>query len=277
VNNSDGIRPIYDADFYSAQSSSSYLSAMKMLSYLFECYRPRSVVDVGCGVGSWLSVARELGAEEVLGLDGECVDVGTLKIPKESFLATDLEQPLKIEHEADLCISVEVAEHLSAARAPALVRELTSLAPVVLFGAAIPGQGGVHHINLQWPAFWIDLFEQNGYSAIDCMRIPFWDDPGVDFWYAQNTLVYYDVQREDLRRTLAGLPNIEPAGLPLVHPNLYHSYLFDFEHGSLPKKAQQLRLALERAIGKRLGLGSRWGGPPPAPVRGSRAAHTQHG
>ena len=177
----DDVRYSYDVDFYLGQSEASLRSARKMLSYLFEYYRPASVVDVGCGTGAWLAAALELGVQEIRGIDGDYVDRGLLKIPRESFTAADLEQGVDVEIDADLCISVEVAEHLSIERAASLVRDMTSFAPLVLFGAAIPGQSGVHHVNLQWPSFWAELFEQNEYVAVDCLRIPFWDDPDVDF------------------------------------------------------------------------------------------------
>jgi hypothetical protein len=67
---------------------------------------------------------------------------------------------------------------------------LTRLGPVVLFSAAIPGQGGLGHLNEQWPRYWVDLFRAKSYVAIDCLRHRIWDDDGVDWWYAQNLLFY---------------------------------------------------------------------------------------
>ena len=119
----------YDTHFYGAQSE-ALGSARKMLSYLFEHYRPASVVDVGCGIGAWLAAAHELGVGEILGNDGhDVVASGLLTIPRESFIEADLEQPLTVRQPADLCISVEVAEHLSTEHAASLVHEITSLAP----------------------------------------------------------------------------------------------------------------------------------------------------
>jgi hypothetical protein len=71
-----------------------------------------------------------------LGYDGP--HVTPLCIPKDRFAAVDLRQPLPADRKFDLAISGEVAEHLPAT----LVGTLTSVSDVVLFSAAIPGQGG---------------------------------------------------------------------------------------------------------------------------------------
>jgi hypothetical protein len=65
-------------------------------------------------------------------------------------LAWDLESPIRLERTFDLAISMEVAEHLSPGRAPSFVDDLTGLAAVVLFSTAIPGPGGIGHINEPW-------------------------------------------------------------------------------------------------------------------------------
>jgi hypothetical protein len=134
----------------------------------------------------------------------------------------DLKAPSELSNRFDLAQSVEVAEHLPKEVAGAFVSFLCSLAPVVLFGAAIPYQSGSEHINEQWPSYWAELFLQNGYVAIDAIRDRVWNNPNVESWYCQNTLVY--VQTEHLK-TLEGLrdfPVLPPqAVLPRVHPWLW--------------------------------------------------------
>jgi hypothetical protein len=44
-------------------------SANEVLPVVFEVVSPRSVVDVGCWLGTWLKVARELGVDDLLGID----------------------------------------------------------------------------------------------------------------------------------------------------------------------------------------------------------------
>src|SRR5215472_302420 len=181
----------YDASFFASEGpGASFQSARIVVPIVISLLRPRSVVDVGCGSGAWLSVFRENGVERILGLDGGYVDPSWLVIPKECYRAVDLGKPFHVDGEFDLAICLEVAEHLPKKCAPDLVRRLVNLAPVVLFSGAVPFQGGVHHVNEQWPEFWNDLFSQNGYRALDLIRKQTWKNPDVKYWYRQNMFLF---------------------------------------------------------------------------------------
>jgi hypothetical protein len=65
---------------------------------------------------------------------------------------------------------------------------LCELAPVVLFSAAVPGQGGHGHVNEQWPAYWVERFSSLGFHCSGALRWRFWRDERVEHWYAQNLL-----------------------------------------------------------------------------------------
>lgn len=181
---------LYNADFYNDQATDSLRSGRIVLPVLFEYFRPNSVIDIGCGIGTWLAACRELGIRNVFGVDGSYVPRNKLLIPQENFQAADLSQPLKRDRHFDLVISLEVAEHLPLERAESFVSDLTSLADVVLFSAAVPYQGGTGHVNENWPEYWAAIFLDNGFSAVDCLRPRLWNDTGVCFWYRQNLLVF---------------------------------------------------------------------------------------
>jgi SAM-dependent methyltransferase len=212
----------YSTDYFLEQRGGSLRSARTVLPVVFELVGPKSVVDVGCGVGPWLAAARELGAEEILGIDGEHVDKTLLMIPSEAFQAANLNAPIVSRKQFDLAICVEVAEHLPESSSRALVKSLTSLAPVVLFSAAIPGQTGAGHVNLQWPPYWETLFLDFGFVLVDCVRWQVWNRPEVEVWYAQNCLLFVSRDR------LAASPKLSAErdrrlGLPgnVVHPTMY--------------------------------------------------------
>jgi glycosyltransferase involved in cell wall biosynthesis/SAM-dependent methyltransferase len=212
----------YDRAFFLNNHRGAYRSAKEIVPHVLELLQPQCVVDVGCGIGSWLAVFREHGVTDVLGLDGAHVDLNLLQIPHEQFLAHDLTQPLQLSRHFDLALSLEVAEHLPADGAAAFVTSLVGLAPVVLFSAAVPYQGGTHHVNEQWPGYWISLFERHGYVVLDCLRDKVWGNNRVDWWYCQNLLLFCtpDVLQRNagLRRELASTPR---APLALVHPRLF--------------------------------------------------------
>jgi 2-polyprenyl-3-methyl-5-hydroxy-6-metoxy-1,4-benzoquinol methylase len=112
-----------------------------MVPMVLDLTQPKSVVDIGCGIGTWLKVCREHGVEEILGVDGGHVDREQFLIPAECTLSADLSKPLHLEKTYDLVISLEVGEHLPAESAQTLVDTVTRLGPVVMFSAAIPFQG----------------------------------------------------------------------------------------------------------------------------------------
>jgi hypothetical protein len=128
--------------------------------------------------------------DDVIGVDGEYIDRDALLIPPERFLAHDLATCLRMDRAFDLAISLEVAHYLPKSRAAGFVADLCALAPIVLFSAAIPNQGGVRHINEQWPAYWVERFANERYSAVDCVRDEVWHEPAVGWWYAQNTILF---------------------------------------------------------------------------------------
>jgi hypothetical protein len=172
-------------------------------------------------------------------------------------------------------VSVEVAEHLSRARADTFVADLTALAPLVLFSAAIPGQGGVEHLNEQWPAFWIDRFRHRGFEPIDCIRLAVWDDQQVDPWYAQNCLLFARAD-DDRLGPLRLLSEAGPRGAALVHPVVYYSYLYEVTSGSFRSRLPGFLASLRDAVVRRLSAQHVAAPPPPHPAgdreRGSGCA-----
>lgn len=194
-----------------------------------------SAIDIGCGVGTWLSVLQQkYGVEYISGCDGPWVDPKLLKIPEPMFEYVELDKafPEPIRH-YDLALSLEVAEHLPEEKAAEFVKFLTDLSDTVLFSAAIPGQGGTGHVNEQWPKYWADLFWVYGYCTTDTIRKEIWWDDSIPFWYRQNTLVF----TQNVRLSTP---------LSLVHPELYLSHAMPGVNGSIKK----LRKAVNKYVGK---------------------------
>ncbi len=216
------LSPPYDRGFFERLQPGSTRSAAAIVPILLNLIAPRSVVDVGCGQGAWLASFRQHGVDDVFGIDGSWVDPRSLDIPPDRFKSADLSETLSLDRRFDLVMSLEVAEHLPPTSAETFVRSLTELGAVVLFSAAIPHQGGVVHLNEQWPEYWAALFGRFGYTPIDCLRPCIWDNPDVDCWYAQNALLFV------AEGQIASYPRLLPAakareGWPLsvVHPRTY--------------------------------------------------------
>ncbi len=98
---------------------------------------PKSVLDVGCGIGTWLKVFEEHGIKDYLGVDGNYVDFKKLKISQEKFHTQDLREYWSLNRKFDLVISLEVAEHLPEANADQFVKILVEHSDSIIFSAAI--------------------------------------------------------------------------------------------------------------------------------------------
>jgi SAM-dependent methyltransferase len=214
----------YRRGFYDHQQERSRQSAREIVPLVLNLFKPSSVVDVGCGTGAWLSVFREFDVNDILGIDGRWVDIDMLLIPDEKFLPADVERPIVLKRRFDLAISLEVAEHLHEKNAGIFIDSLVSLAPVILFSAAIPGQGGTCHRNEQWPEYWAGRFLERGYVARDIIRKTIWRNDNVEWWYAQNMLLFVRaeyLEQYPLLAAAGGQDNGMP--LSLVHPKQFRA------------------------------------------------------
>lgn len=213
----------YDTSFYEAIGDDGVASAETVVPHLLDLVGPiASAVDLGCGVGSWLSVLRRHGVEDVTGVDGPYVPRHQLRITAEDFVPHDLCEPLDLGRRFDLAISLEVAEHLPAEKAGAFVDTLAAAAPVVLFSAAVPGQGGTGHVNEQWPDYWAERFEARGKVTVDAIRPIIWNELTVSSCIAQNLLVFADPAVVAARPALVEAAEATRRNqLALVHPRRY--------------------------------------------------------
>lgn len=133
---------IYDGSFWTNHLECLIQSARVVVPLVTELVAPQSVLDIGCGVGAWLGAFSESGVKVLKGLDGDYIDRSRLYFDESSFTAVDLQTSIEIPGKYDLAACLEVAEHLPAWQSERLVTALTGAAPVVLFSAAIPRQGG---------------------------------------------------------------------------------------------------------------------------------------
>jgi 2-polyprenyl-3-methyl-5-hydroxy-6-metoxy-1,4-benzoquinol methylase len=175
----------YTAAYYSRIAEGAIRSARHTYDALQEItgidFRTKSVLDVGCGIGEW-----SLDNPHYRGIDFN-IPRKQLLIPENRYYNVNLEKEGFDAIGVDLAICLEVAEHVSEKRADELVRMLCK-ADYVLFGAAIPNQGGTGHINEQWQTWWAEKFYANGFGAEVCYPVK--DNPEVEPWYRQNMILY---------------------------------------------------------------------------------------
>lgn len=251
----------YTKSFFEGLNEGVVQSAEVIVPLVLQLIPARSVVDIGCGEGAWLATFQTMGVDDILGVDGDYVDRAALKIPQRCFRTADLSVPLALDRTFDLAVSLEVAEHLPAASASAFIESLTRLAPAILFSAAIPFQGGTNHVNEQWPEEWAKLFDARGYAVVDAIRKRVWHDKRVEWWYAQNTLLF--VRSKLLAQNIrlkAEFQCSNSTQLSLVHPRKYLGLRAEYDQilarGSHPKThpdSMTLSRRLKDLLRKRIG------------------------
>lgn len=171
----------YTSEYYGQISEGAIRSAKVVLPMLG---KPGTVIDIGCGVGEWNN-----GNIKYFGVDYK-VNKNDLLISFDRYVDCNLNKELPPVGRSpfDLCLCLEVAEHLRPHRSEALVKYLCSISDRVLFSAAIPYQGGNGHVNEQWQSYWGKLFADNGFGAT--MQKEFRNLDGVDLYYRQNMVLY---------------------------------------------------------------------------------------
>lgn len=150
------------------------------------------VLDVGCGPGIYVQALLDAGVQATgVDIDPRCPFV-QLDVFSEDF-REQYTSPLRGQFKFDLCLCLEVAEHLPEDKADRFVDILTHVAPTVMFSAAVPGQGGHGHINCQPKEYWIEKFGRQNYVLDDSAThqlVEFMRQGYHMGWFVNNVMVF---------------------------------------------------------------------------------------
>ncbi|MFA5359944.1 MAG: methyltransferase domain-containing protein [Patescibacteria group bacterium] len=184
---------IYDKKFFDNTFKFEADSARDFTSILIKYFQPKSVIDIGCGVGIYLAEFKKNNIK-ILGYDGSPAAIKGSLVGKKIKLY-DLCKPLKLKLKFDLCLCLEVAEHLKKKYAKTLVNSLSELSNIIIFTAATPGQGpkSIGHINEQPHKYWQKLFEEKNFKLNKKLTEKIRKEminKKVVWWITKNLMIY---------------------------------------------------------------------------------------
>lgn len=156
-----------------------------VLDYLVARYAISTMLDVGCGPGGMLDMARLRGIE-ALGIDGDPSLPGRADVIRHDYTtgplvvsfhrkagwhvatpdAPSAYAPIASARATiDLGWCVEFVEHVAADFIEHYLATLRCCR-VVLISHALPGQGGHHHVNEQPATYWRRVLQRDGWHEI---------------------------------------------------------------------------------------------------------------
>lgn len=164
----------YDAEYYEHSLGDPYrwdVPSWKhhfavIAAFVVREFAPRTVLDVGCGVGFFVAALR------ADGVDARGFDISEFaisQVPSELrpyCYVGSVTEP--IEGRYDLISCIEVLEHLPPALADRALDNLTSHTDRVLFSSSPVDVTEPTHLNVQAPDVWVRAFAERGFYPAPC-------------------------------------------------------------------------------------------------------------
>jgi SAM-dependent methyltransferase len=135
----------------------SSLFPEEILSLIIEKVKPKTVLDVGCGIGNALDYFINQGVDAV-GIENSKIAISHARNP-EKIIRHNLNREISLQRTFDLVWCFEVIEHIHPTYEKTFLQTLTRHSRLIILSAARPGQGGHGHFNEQLPEYWIKKFE----------------------------------------------------------------------------------------------------------------------
>lgn len=158
--------------------------------------QPQSILDIGCGVGSYLEGALQYGCKDILGLDVSFETAKEFLTPEISpyIKYGDATKPLDLNRKFKCVMSFETGEHIESDKTGVFIDNLCKhSSKYIILTAAPPGQAGTGHINLREKKFWISEVTKRNFkfdSKLCDHFVSEWAKFGVEKYILRNLMVF---------------------------------------------------------------------------------------
>jgi glycosyltransferase involved in cell wall biosynthesis/2-polyprenyl-3-methyl-5-hydroxy-6-metoxy-1,4-benzoquinol methylase len=167
--------------------------ADRLAIWIKENINPKKVVDIGCGPGTYVYslIDNDVNA---YGYDIDDRVEGKDYLKKLSLF--------EVNDKSDVVICLEVAEHIETSLSDSIVDSIIRNVNddgMIIWTAAIPGQGGVGHINCQTKEYWEEKFISRGFYrdfVIENNLLEYIRSGPYMEWFSQNLMVFKDVYNQ---------------------------------------------------------------------------------
>lgn len=183
---------LYNDEFFQWHVDHAAEYQINTFLWYIEKYKPESVVDFGCGIGSYLQAAYSKRILKLKGLDiSQDAGIYTPHQVRPFIEYIDCTTRIELPTTYDCVLSFETAEHIDPKGTDQFVDNIIRAANKhILFTAAPPGQDGCGHINMHRRDWWIDKFrlEVNEEMTKDISEA--WFKIGCPEYISKNLIVF---------------------------------------------------------------------------------------
>jgi 2-polyprenyl-3-methyl-5-hydroxy-6-metoxy-1,4-benzoquinol methylase len=155
-------------------------------------YGPESVIDLGCGVGRFLT-AFNTDEISIQGVDASEYAVEHALVPDDCVTLFNLENLYTPDSRVDMVLCIEVVEHLPESASDTIAQSIANSGRIAIISTATPGQGGTHHVNEQTYEYWIEKLTAAGmeYQPAETEALKDAINPTELGWLKENILVFH--------------------------------------------------------------------------------------
>jgi 2-polyprenyl-3-methyl-5-hydroxy-6-metoxy-1,4-benzoquinol methylase len=186
----------YDERYFKWHKDHTRDYAIRTMDWYIDTYKPKSIIDYGCGIGAYLESGLNNNINKLKGFDigGDYVKKYTESRVQPFIEYLDCTKPLETE-KYDCSISLETGEHIETQYSEQFIKNITKSTEengVILYSAAQPGQPGTGHINCQPKEFWVKIFNSFNFFVDEDLTKHIssnWSSFGAPYYIVNNLIV----------------------------------------------------------------------------------------